>query len=191
MTANFRKRCAWAEGVGDFYIKYHDAEWGEPVHDDRKHFEFLILEGAQAGLSWATVLKKREAYRKAFARFEPAWVARFTEKKIVTLLKNPGIIRNRLKVQAVIDNAKRVVTLRESHGGFAGWLAAHHPRNHAAWTKLFRAQFKFMGGEIVNEFLMCIGYLPGAHREDCPAYRRVAKARPPWMRVDPKVFKSR
>jgi len=93
-----KTRCAWADGVGDFYLLYHDTEWGVPVHDDRKHFEFLILEGAQAGLSWSTVLRKRDAYRRAFAGFDPVKVARFSAAKVQALLRDPGIIRNRLRL---------------------------------------------------------------------------------------------
>ena len=158
---------------------------------ERALFELLSLELFQAGLSWELILKKRATTVAAFDGFDVDMVARYGKRDVNRLLKDPGIIRNRLKVQAVIDNANRVIELRDSHGGFAEWLAAHHPRSHAEWTKLFRATFKFMGGEIVNEFLMCIGYLPGAHRKDCPAYRRVAKAKPPWMGVDPKVFRSK
>src|SRR5438128_2436415 len=99
-------RCAWAEGVSEMYLRYHDAEWGVPVHDDRRQFEFLILEGAQAGLSWSTVLHKREAYRRAFAGFDPEKVARFTDKKVAALLQDPGIIRNRLKIGAAVTNAR-------------------------------------------------------------------------------------
>ena len=99
-----KKRCAWAEGGSELYIRYHDREWGVPVHDDCKQFEFLILEGAQAGLSWSTVLNKREGYRKAFTNFDPVKVARFSEKKIESLIQNPGIIRNRLKITAAVNN---------------------------------------------------------------------------------------
>src|SRR5690242_19331393 len=96
------KRCAWVEGADPLMLRYHDLEWGVPVHDDRKHFEFLVLEGAQAGLSWSTILRKREGYRRAFSDFEPAKVGRFTEKRIQKLLQNPAIIRNRLKIESAV-----------------------------------------------------------------------------------------
>src|SRR5512134_1344294 len=111
-----RKRCAWAASGNDLYLSYHDREWGVPVHDDRTHFEFLILEGAQAGLSWATILNKREAYRKAFENFDPVKVARFSEKRIAKLLEDPGIVRNRLKVQAAVVNARAFLTVQKEHG---------------------------------------------------------------------------
>ena len=170
---------------------YHDKEYGLPLTDERALFELLSLELFQAGLLWALILKKRATIRAAFDDFRVDIVAGYGKRDVNRLLKDPGIIRNRLKVQAIIHNANRVIELRQSHGGFAEWLAGHHPRNRVAWTKLFRETFKFMGGEIVNEFLMCIGYLPGAHRKDCPAFKRVSKARPPWMGVDPKVFRSK
>ena len=174
-------RCPWA-GSDPLYQKYHDEEWGVPVHDDRKLFEMLILEGAQAGLSWITILRKRENYRKAFDRFDVEKVARYDKRRIATLLKNEGIVRNRLKVEAIIDNAKRIRDLRASHGGFAAWLDAHHPLAKDEWVKLFKKNFVFTGGEIVNEFLMSTGYLPGAHTEECPIFPQVAGLRPAWMR---------
>ncbi len=112
------RRCAWSEGVNDLYIDYHDTEWGVPVHDDRKQFEFLILEGAQAGLSWSTVLNKRENFRKAFTGFDPVKVARFNQRKIESLLKDPGIIRNRLKVASAVTNAKRFLEVQKEFGSF-------------------------------------------------------------------------
>ena len=173
-------RCSWC-GQDALYQAYHDREWGVPLHDDRALFELLTLEGAQAGLSWLTVLKKRDNYRAAFAGFDPARVARFGSDDQARLLANPGIIRNRLKVEAAIHNAQVIQQLRDTHGGFAAWLDAHHPLPKAEWVKLFKKTFRFTGGEITGEFLMSLGYLPGAHRQDCPAYRRAAKQRPPWM----------
>ncbi|MBZ5582442.1 MAG: TonB-dependent receptor [Acidobacteriia bacterium] len=161
-------------------IQYHDTEWGVPLHDDRKLFEFLILEGMQAGLSWSTILNKRENFRKAFHRFDPRIVARYGTKDVNRLLADPGIIRNRLKIAAVIDNARRVQELRREHGSFAGWLDAHHPLNRDEWVKLFKRTFRFTGGEIVNEFLMSLGYLAGAHEPNCPIYARIAVLDPPW-----------
>lgn len=160
---------------------YHDAEYGFPVSDDIVLFERLILEINQAGLSWLTVLQKREAFRKAFDGFDPAKVARYGARQRERLLANEGIIRNRLKVDAAIENANRVLALQSEYGSFATWIAANHPRTKAEWVKLFKNTFVFTGGEITGEFLMSIGYLPGAHREDCPVYRKIARLRPPWI----------
>jgi len=171
-------RCPWA--TTEPAIAYHDEEWGVPVHDDRRLFEFLVLEGAQAGLSWITILKKRANYRKAFDGFRADKIARYGARDVKRLLADSGIVRNRLKVNAAIENARRLQAIRASHGSFAAWIAAHHPRAKEEWIKLFRKTFTFMGGEVVGEFLMSIGYLPGAHAEDCPVYRRILKLDPPW-----------
>lgn len=117
-----KSRCAWAKAGNALYIRYHDTEWGVPVHDENKHFEFLILEGAQAGLSWATVLNKREAYRKAFAQFDPVKVARFGERKIEALLQDPGIIRNRLKVTSAVNNAKAFLAVQKEFSTFDSYV---------------------------------------------------------------------
>ncbi|HUF36558.1 MAG TPA: DNA-3-methyladenine glycosylase I [Gemmatimonadales bacterium] len=164
---------------------YHDREYGFPLTGDAELFERLVLEINQAGLSWLTILKKREGFRRAYDGFDPAVVARYGVRERRRLLADAGIIRNRLKVEAAIANAGRILELRETHGSFAGWLAAHHPRPRADWVKLFRQTFRFTGGEIVGEFLMSIGYLPGAHVESCPVYRRVLARRPPWARAAP------
>ncbi|MEE9135856.1 MAG: DNA-3-methyladenine glycosylase I [Gammaproteobacteria bacterium] len=116
------KRCPWCENVSDDYRRYHDEEWGTPVHDDRTQFEFLMLEGAQAGLSWSTVLHKRDAYREAFAGFDVEQVSRFSARKIESLLKNPGIIRNRLKVQAAVTNARAFLEVQEEFGSFDTYI---------------------------------------------------------------------
>jgi DNA-3-methyladenine glycosylase I len=165
----------------EFHGPYHDSEYGFPVNDEAVLFERMTLEMAQAGLSWLTILKKRDGYRKAFRGFDIDKVARFGARDRARLLTDARIIRNRLKIDATIENAKRVRALRASHGGLYDWIAAHHPMDKADWVKLFRGQFKFMGGEIVGEFLMSIGYLPGAHRETCPVYEKIAKLSPPWM----------
>ena len=162
---------------------YHDREYGFPLRDEAGLFERLVLEINQAGLSWLTILKKREAFRQAYGGFDPAVVARYNARDRRRLLADAGIIRNRLKVEAAIANAQRILELRDTHGSFAGWLAAHHPRPKEKWVKLFRQTFRFTGGEIVGEFLMSIGYLPGAHVESCPVYRRVLAKRPPWART--------
>lgn len=176
-----RPRCPW--GLGDpLYIVYHDEEWGVPAHDDRHLFEMLILEGAQAGLSWLTILKKKDAFHRAFDGFDVDRVAAYGEDDRARLMADAGIVRNRLKVEAVIENARRIQQMRASHGSFAGWLDAHHPRDKAEWVKLFKKTFRFTGGEIVGEFLMSLGYLPGAHKAECPVYARVLAADPPWAR---------
>ncbi|HBY58564.1 MAG TPA: DNA-3-methyladenine glycosylase [Solibacterales bacterium] len=154
---------------------FHDHEHGFPVRSDQELFERLALEINQAGLSWLTVLRKREAFRKAFAGFNPEEVAQFTATDVERLMSDAGIVRNRLKIEALIHNARVLLELRDSHGGFAQWLDAHHPRPLPDWVKLFRKTFRFAGGEIVNEFLMGTGYLPGAHREDCPVYARLQR----------------
>lgn len=116
------KRCTWCEGLYDDYVRYHDEEWGVPVHDDRKHFEFLILEGAQAGLSWSTILKRREGYRRAFADFDPEIVAEFDDAKYESLLQDPSIIRNRLKIKSAINNAKRFLEVQKEFGSFDTYI---------------------------------------------------------------------
>ncbi len=161
---------------------YHDQEYGFRSDDETVLFERLLLEINQAGLSWELMLKKRETMRAAYAGFAVDRVAAFGEADVACLLADPGIIRNRLKVAAAIDNARTIQGLRDSHGGFAAWLAAHHPRDKADWVKLFRKTFRFTGGEIVGEFLMSLGYLPGAHRADCPVHARILALRPPWAR---------
>lgn len=135
------------------------------------------MEIMQAGLSWEIVLKKRKALNAAFDRFSPNKVASYGARDVARLLKDPSIIRNRRKIEAIIENARRVIALRKSHGGFAKWLAAHYPRSKAAWVKLFKAQFVFMGSEIVNEFLMGFSLSPGAHHKDCPVYKAIARAK--------------
>jgi DNA-3-methyladenine glycosylase I len=166
----------------EWHGPYHDHEYGFPLEDDSALFERLVLEINQAGLSWLTILKKREAFRRAYDGFDPDVVAGYDKSDRDRLLNDPGIIRNRLKVDAAIANAQRILELRKMHGSFAGWLAAHHPRSKAEWIKLFKETFRFTGGEIVGEFLMSIGYLPGAHVESCPVYRSILKQRPAWSR---------
>ncbi len=160
---------------------YHDHEYGFPQREEAALFERLLLEINQAGLSWETMLRKRDGFRAAYSGFDVDRVARYGERDRARLLADPGIIRNRLKVEAAIHNAQVIQQLRDTHGGFAAWLDAHHPLPKAEWVKLFKKTFRFTGGEITGEFLMSLGYLPGAHRQDCPAYRRAAKQRPPWM----------
>lgn len=162
---------------------YHDREYGFPLVEDAALFERLALEINQAGLSWLTILKKRDAFHAAFEGFDPEVVARYGKRERARLLGDSGIIRNRMKIDAVIENARRVLGLRERHGSFAGWLDAHHPLSKDEWRRLFKKTFVFTGGEIVGEFLMSTGYLPGAHHERCPVYRKIARLGPPWMKA--------
>ncbi len=160
---------------------YHDREYGFPLRDDAGLFERLVLEINQAGLSWLTILKRRDGFREAYDGFDIDRIASYGEKDQARLLADPGVIRNRLKVAAAIENARRIVAIREQHGSFTAWLEAHHPLEKADWVKLFRATFKFTGPEIVGEFLMSTGYLPGAHRPDCPVYGQIEKLDPPFL----------
>ena len=162
---------------------YHDLEYGFPMRSDAELFERLLLEINQAGLSWATILRKRENFRRAYDGFDVDAVASYGSADTQRLLTDAGIIRNRLKVEAAIHNARVVVTLRDTFGSFAEWLDAEHPKPKADWVKLFRSSFRFTGGEITGEFLISLGYLPGAHVETCPVYERVLAADPPWTRV--------
>lgn len=163
---------------------YHDSEYGFPQRDESVLFERLLLEINQAGLSWETILRKRDGFRRAYHGFDVDKVARYGERDRQRLLADASIIRNRLKVDAAIHNAQVVRGLRDSHGGFVQWLDAHarlddgqlHPK--ADWVTLFKRTFRFTGGEITGEFLMSLGYLPGAHRDDCPVQRKLARLRP-------------
>lgn len=156
---------------------YHDSEYGFPSGDETVLFERLSLEIFQAGLSWLLVLQRRPGFNEAFKGFDVDRVARFGETDIARLLADPRVIRNRLKLEAIVENARRIKALRKSHGGFAAWLDAHHPLSRPEWVKLFRKTFKFTGGEITGEFLMSLGYLPGAHRADCPVMKQIARAK--------------
>lgn len=160
---------------------YHDHEYGFPLAGDDALFERLLLEINQAGLSWETILKKRAGFARAYDEFVVKRVAAYGAADVARLLSDAGIIRNRLKVAAAIHNAGVILRLRETHGSFGAWLDAHQPRDKAAWVKLFGKTFRFTGGEIVGEFLMSTGYLPGAHRDDCPVYARIVSARPAWL----------
>lgn len=162
---------------------YHDHQYGFPLAGDDALFERLVLEINQAGLSWELMLKKREGFRRAYDGFSVEKVAAYGEIEVARLLADAGIVRNRLKVAAAIHNAGAILALRDSHGSFTGWLDAHHPRSKADWVKLFGKTFRFTGGEIVGEFLMSTGYLPGAHRPDCPVHARIVAAGPAWLRA--------
>ena len=189
MTTNI-KRCAWATG-DPLLTEYHDKEWGRPVHDDRKLFEFLILEGAQAGLSWLTVLRKRENYRSAFGGFDPVSIARYKEKDIQRLLQNEGIIRNRLKIEAAITNAKKFLDVQKELGSFDAYIwsfVGEKPLNHRlssrdripATTKesdamskdLKKRGFKFVGSTICYAFMQAVGMV-NDHTTDCFRHKKV------------------
>ena len=152
---------------------YHDTKYGFAVNDDNELFGRLILEINQAGLSWITILKKENNFRKAYANFNVKVVAKFNEKDIQRLLSDPGIIRNKLKVNAAIYNANAILTIQENFGSFKQWLDLNHYRNKAEWVKLFKNTFKFTGSEITNEFLMSLGYLDGAHVPTCPIFKKI------------------
>ena len=152
---------------------YHDTKYGFAVNDDNELFGRLILEINQAGLSWITILKKENNFRKAYANFNVKVVSKFNEKDIQRLLSDPGIIRNKLKVNAAIYNANAILTIQENFGSFKQWLDLNHSRNKAEWVKLFKNTFKFTGSEITNEFLMSLGYLDGAHVPTCPIFKKI------------------
>ena len=185
-------RCPWCLKF-DEYIQYHDKEWGVPVHDDRVHFEFLLLEGAQAGLSWSMILKKRENYRKAFAGFDAAKVARFSTAKIEKLLQDPGIVRNRLKVNAAVNNAKRFLEVQKEFGSFDKyiWSFVNGRPIVNKWksikevpptTKesdllskdLIKRGFKFVGSTVIYSHMQACG-LVNDHLAECWRYKRVPK----------------
>ena len=171
-------RCGWCEGHFPEYVDYHDKEWGVPVHDDRKHFEFLILEGAQAGLSWATVLKKREGYRNAFAGFDPDIVADYPETMVEELMQDPGIIRNRLKIASAINNARRFLEIQKEFGSFDAyiWNFVNGKTIHNAWESLKdcpatspesdalskdlkKRGFKFVGSTVIYAHMQACGLI--------------------------------
>jgi DNA-3-methyladenine glycosylase I len=187
------QRCPWAKT--DLYVQYHDTEWGVPVHDDRVLFEFLILEGAQAGLSWETILKKRENYRRAFDRFDPAIVARYGQKKRTTLLADVGIVRNRLKVEAAIQNAKWFLAVQDEFGTFDAYIwrfidkeprqntwksikevPAKTPESDAMSQDLKERGFKFVGSTICYAFMQAVGMV-NDHLVECFRHDQLATAR--------------
>lgn len=165
----------------DLHKNYHDCLYGFPIHKDNELFGRLILEINQAGLSWETILKKEASFRNAYSNFDIEKVAAYTEADRERLLADAGIIRNKLKVNAAIENAKAILELQQTYGSFEKWLEHHHPKTKEEWVKLFKKTFRFTGGEIVNEFLMSIGYLPGAHAADCPVHRQILQQKPMWL----------
>jgi len=164
---------------------HHDSEYGRFVDRDDVLLERMAMEINQAGLSWLLILKKRSAFYDAFEGFDPATVSRYGAREVERLLDDSRIIRNRCKIDAVIENARRISAIVESHGSLAAWIEVRHPLCLTDWVKCMRANFVFMGPEVVNEFFMSIGYLPGAHDADCPVGREIAQQRPPWMQVSP------
>ena len=186
-----KKRCTWVRGDNPLMLTYHDREWGVPVHDDRTHFEFLILEGAQAGLSWTTILNKREAYRLAFDNFDPAKVARYTAVRIEKLLQNPGIIRNRLKIESSVRNAKAFLKVQEEFGTFDAysWRFVNGKPKRNKWTRmqqipatstesdafskdLKKRGFNFVGSTIMYAHMQAVGMV-NDHLTDCFRYREL------------------
>jgi len=161
--------------------RYHDHHYGFPIEEDNELFCRLVMEINQAGLSWEIILKKEESFRLAYDNFDIGKVAAYTEIDRERLLSDPGIIRNRLKVNAAIENAKTIQLLQKEHGSFKNWLEMQHPKTKEEWVKIFKKTFRFTGGEIVNEFFMSIGMLPGAHVANCPIYNENKKAGALWM----------
>lgn len=189
------KRCGWCLGFEE-YIRYHDKEWGVPVHDDQVHFEFLILESAQAGLSWSTILKKREGYRKAFADFDYKKVAEFSETKAEELLQDPGIVRNKLKINAAINNAKRFLEVQKEFGSFSNYIwsfvggkpiqnawenyktaPATTPESYRLAKDLKKRGFKFLGSTTIYAHMQATG-LVNDHQVDCYRYKELKKTEP-------------
>ncbi len=163
------------------HISYHDHQYGFPIDDDNELFGRLILEINQAGLNWLIILKKQESFRQAFDDFNIEKIAAYGEDDIERLRNDKSIIRNKLKINAVIHNANQILKLQVEHGSFKNWLDLHHPKTKDEWVKLFRKTFKFTGGEITNEFLMSTGYLSGAHDANCSIFKKVEKLNPKWM----------
>ncbi len=159
---------------------YHDTQYGFLIDDDNELFCRLVLEINQAGLSWTTILNKQENFRKAYHNLDIKKVAAYKEMDFERLMNDAGIIRNRLKINAAIENAKTILAVQQEYGSFKKWLAHHHPLTKEEWTKLFKKTFKFTGGEIVNEFIMSTGYISGAHDNDCAVYKKVLKSKPMW-----------
>lgn len=189
-----KKRCKWP-GSNPLMIEYHDNEWGRAVHDDKKHFEFLVLEAAQAGLSWSIVLNKREGYRKAFSNFDPVKVSKYTESKIKKLLLDPGIVRNRLKIEAAVNNAKQFLKVQKEFGSFDAYcwqfvggkpiinkrrslkeIPAITPESDAFSKDLKKRGFKFVGSTVIYAHMQAVGMV-NDHTVDCFCYKECSRAR--------------
>jgi DNA-3-methyladenine glycosylase I len=188
-----KKRCEWVSGADPLMLDYHDREWGVPAHDDRKHFEFLVLEAAQAGLSWSTILKRREGYRRAFSDFDPQKVARFTDKRIEQLVLDPSIIRNRMKIAAAVRNARQFLAVQEEFGSFDSYawrfvdgrptvnhrkttkdIPATSPQSDAFSKDLKQRGFSFVGSTIIYAHMQAVGMV-NDHLVDCFRYREVQR----------------
>jgi len=167
--------------IRDLHKNYHDNHYGFPLHDDNELFGRLVLEINQAGLNWEIILRKDLAFRRAFNNWDIKKVAAYKEKDIDRLLADAGIIRNRLKINAAIRNHKVILDLQKDFGSFDKWLEINHPKTLEEWVKLFRKTFTFTGGEIVNEFLSSIGFLPVQHDKECQAFKQIVKMKPMWM----------
>lgn len=188
-----KQRCAWVNAADPLMVDYHDREWGLPVHDDRKHFEFLVLEASQAGLSWSTVLRKREGYRSAFSDFDPQKVARYTDKRIDELAQDASIIRNRMKIQAAVRNARQFLAVQEEFGSFDSYcwrfvdgqpklnrwtdtkqVPATSPESNAFSKDLKGRGFSFVGSTVIYAHMQAVGMV-NDHLVDCFRYREVQR----------------
>ena len=174
---------AWLISKTNLHKNYHDKQYGFEIDNDDELFCRLVLEINQAGLSWTTILHKEQNFRKAYSNFNIKKVASYKETDLERLLNDAGIIRNRLKVLAAVYNANEILALQKKYGSFKKWIDAHHPLVKQEWVKLFKSTFHFTGGEIVNEFLMSTGYLPGAHDEDCPIFKQILLQKPSWKQI--------
>ena len=169
------------EKANPLHVSYHNERYGFPIHEDDELFGRLLMEINQAGLSWETILKKEQGFRKAYSAFSIEKIAAYGDNDRERLLSDASIIRNKLKVNAAIHNAQQILQIKSEYGTFKRWLDENAHLNREEWTKLFKKTFKFVGGEIVNEFLMSSGYLPGAHEVDCPTYKKIELLKPKWM----------
>lgn len=167
--------------LSELHKTYHDTEYGFPAKSDNELFGRMLLEINQAGLSWNTILNKKQSIKSAYAQFAIEKVAKFDESDIERLLQDPGIIRMRLKVLAAINNAQVIMQLQASHGSFKNWLDAQYPKTHEEWAKIFKKTFRFMGKEITKEFLQGTGYMKGTHDDDCPVLQEIIKQNPKWL----------
>jgi DNA-3-methyladenine glycosylase I len=180
--AEFSSYCQFVKSVAtdDPHRIYHDTQYGFPIGSDDELYGRLLLEINQAGLSWTTILKKKENFRKAYDNFSISKIAAYREEDRERLLNDAGIIRNRLKINAAIHNAQVIENLQAEYGSFQAWLDQHHPITKEEWVRLFRKTFKFTGGEITNEFLLSTGYLEGAHEKSCPIHLEILNHNPKW-----------
>ncbi len=183
MANEIKTYCTYVKALNkdNVHRLYHDTEYGFPLHNDNALFARLVLAINQAGLTWELILKKKDNFFAAYDNFEIDKVAAYNNRKIEKLLNDAGIIRNRLKIHAAIDNAKKIIELQKEFGSFQNWLTHHHPLTKEEWVKPFKKNLRFTGGEIVNEFLMSTGYLSGAHSESCPVYKKIIKQKPMWL----------